>query len=353
MKIIHSDFKKGEAKLKIENLDDLWYLSTIIDPGDHVKGRTFRKIKLGEKEQRSTKAVKKPVFLKIMVDKTEFSKDSNVLRVLGNILEGPDDISRGSHHTFNLDVNSVISIEKHWLGFQIERLKEASSNKSANIVICVHDREEAYFAIMKKYGYEMLSNIKGEVAKKGIDEKVNKDFYAQIIGQIKDYAEKYKAASVIVASPAFWKDELMKSLKDEELKKKMIFATCSSVGKPGIDEVLKREETRKALEKDRTSKELNMVEMLLSEISKDGRAAYGLEDSENAVNSGAVENLLVCDSFIRKARAGGTYERIDQLMKNAEKMKARITIISSENEGGKRLEGLGGIGAVLRFKMSY
>ena len=38
MKLMHSDFKKGEAKVKIENLDDLWYLNQIIDTKDLVKG---------------------------------------------------------------------------------------------------------------------------------------------------------------------------------------------------------------------------------------------------------------------------------------------------------------------------
>ena len=52
MKQIHSNLKKGEIKLKVENPDDLWYLSTLIEPKDLVKGRTIRKIKPGEKEER-------------------------------------------------------------------------------------------------------------------------------------------------------------------------------------------------------------------------------------------------------------------------------------------------------------
>ena len=47
MKQIHFNLKKGEAKLKIENMDDLWCLSHIIEPGDLVKGKTIRKIKIG------------------------------------------------------------------------------------------------------------------------------------------------------------------------------------------------------------------------------------------------------------------------------------------------------------------
>ena len=47
MKQIHSDLKHGIVKVKIESTDDLYVLSSIIDNGDKIKGRTIRKIKLG------------------------------------------------------------------------------------------------------------------------------------------------------------------------------------------------------------------------------------------------------------------------------------------------------------------
>ena len=58
MKLIHSDFKKGEAKIKVENLDDLWYINQIIEKNDLIKGKTLRKIKLGEENQRKQKTVR-------------------------------------------------------------------------------------------------------------------------------------------------------------------------------------------------------------------------------------------------------------------------------------------------------
>ena len=36
-----------------------------------------------------------------------------------------------------------------------------------------------------------------------------------------------------------------------------------------------------------------------------------------------------------------------------DKAKGEIEIISSEHEGGKKLDGLGGIAAILRFKLNY
>ena len=51
MKQIHVNLKKGEMKLKIENMDDIWCLSHIIEPEDLVRGKTVRKIKI----ERATK----------------------------------------------------------------------------------------------------------------------------------------------------------------------------------------------------------------------------------------------------------------------------------------------------------
>ena len=64
MKLIHKNIKKGDIKVKIENLEDLWYLSNIIDGGDVIKGKTARKISYGGKEGKS-RVEKKIIFLSI------------------------------------------------------------------------------------------------------------------------------------------------------------------------------------------------------------------------------------------------------------------------------------------------
>lgn len=354
VKQIHSNLKKGEIKVKAENPDDLWYLSTLIEPRDMVKGKTIRKIKLGEKEERKANIIKKPVFLKIETEKIEFSKTSNTLRVSGKIKEGPEDIRLDSHHTFNVEENSIITIIKErWLKYQLDKLKEACSENISKILIVVHDREEANFALMKKYGYELLANIQGSVQKKADSEQIKGNFYPEIIKQIKGYDEKYKLSQIIIASPAFWKEDLMKGLNDEELKPKIILATCSSLGRNGINEVLKRPETIQALKQDRISKEINSVEALLEEISKNELAVYGIKETENAAYAGAVKELLITDTLIRKSRDENRYEKIDAIMNTVEQTKGSVLIISSEHEGGKKLNGLGGIGGILRYKLNY
>ena len=123
MKLIFHDFKKGEVKISTNSLDDLWYLSNIIENGDSVSGKTTRKIKIGDDQ--NAKLVKKQVTLSIAVERVEFHKYSNSLRVSGKITQGTDDIPKGSYHTFDIDDNTTIKIIKpQWLNYQIEKLNE-------------------------------------------------------------------------------------------------------------------------------------------------------------------------------------------------------------------------------------
>ena len=62
---------------------------------------------------------------------------------------------------------------------------------------------------------------------------------------------------------------------------------------------------------------------------------------------------MLTDSFIQKQREKENYIQIDSLLKNTEAMKGMISIISSDNDAGKKLNGLGGIAAILRYKLNY
>jgi len=353
MKVVHSNIKRGVIKLKIENLDDLWYISHIVDKSDLVTSKTTRKIKLSKEDERRSRTAIKHATVKLQVEKIEFHKYSNILRISGIIIEAPEDISKGSHHTFNIEEETILTINKEkWLKYQLEKIQEASEMALPKILICVHDREEAFFALLKRQGYQTLSHMRGTVQKKQDETKVKSNFYFQIIAQMKDYVKRYDIQQIILASPAFWTEELMKNLTDNSLKEKINQATCSTVSEIAINEILKRSEIKEVLKKDRITKEMNLVEDLLTEISKNNLAAYSLKETGQAVMAGAVKDLLITDKLIMKMRQQDKYEKLDSLMTNTEKMKGTIHIINSDHDGGKKLDGLGGIGAILRYKIS-
>ncbi len=236
MKILDKDLKHGEIKLKVDDTTDLWHLAGIIEEGDFISGTTERKLKLGGSEDKS-KIIKRIVFLKIQVEKLEH-EDS--LRLSGKIIEAPDDIPKGDYHTFDLTSGVVVTLTKAvWSKYALKKLDEAINAQIVNILIVAFDCEEAIFAVLKNQGYEVLLDLKGDVSKKDMEEKKT-NFYQEIYSHILAYNHKYLFDNIILASPAFWKEYLIKEVKDDTILKKIVLATCSSVDDGAINEILKR-----------------------------------------------------------------------------------------------------------------
>ncbi len=353
MKQLFADFGKGEVKLLVETQDDLWHLKGIIDANDVVKGRTLRKVTSGGKDERAKEATRKPMFLGIRVERVEFQPTAMELRVGGPISEGPEDIPLGTYHTFSLQPQTEFSlVKRQWLKFQKEKLAQALSSGKSGILVVVLDREEAYVALLKSYGYELLLHLRGNVQKKADATAASGNFYAEVLEKLAEYEKRFSLERIVVASPAFWKEELAKAAPDE-LKKKFVLATCSFVGENGIAEVLKRPEVKEALRQERASMEAHAVDDLLAEIGKSGAVSYGREEVKRAISMGAVRLLLITDAAIAQSREHGTYDEVERMMKAVEDMRGEIMIVSIEHDAGKQLQGIGGIGALLRFKLSY
>jgi len=351
MRIVKSNLKGNEVVIAITNPEDFWYLSHIIEKGDAVISRTLRKIKLGSGDERQQSMVKKSVVLDVEVEKTEVTENS--LRVSGKILNDVEEIRKGSYHTLSLEINSVATIKKQkWLRFQIDKIKE-SGLRQPSILIVALERDNASFALMKKYGFEHLLEMNGDVEKKIMKENVKNNFYAEVICKIKEYAERYSIQKIVVASPAFWKDDLVKEVKDKELAKKIITATCHNTGKERINEIINRDEVKKILKEERIVQENMLVEELMKEIAKNNLAAYGIKQVKEAAIAGAVKELLASDAAIKRFKEENRYNEIDEIMSLVEGSSGNVNVISTEHDAGKRLNGLGGIAAILRYKMDY
>lgn len=345
MKITHKDLKNGEITVQVETPEDLWYFSQVADTGDILKGRTQRKVKVNEEAD----AAKRNIFLSINVEKIEYSPTA--LRISGKTLEQTEDVPKGSYHTFNIELHTSITlIKQHWYAYQLDKLNEAMEQKT-KVLVCVFDRDTAHFAMLTPAGTNILLSITGDVESKRIQQKIKTPFFTEIIKHLEQYSKQHELDTIILASPSFWKEDLMKLMTNETLKKKIVQATSSSADEQAISEVLKRDEVRHALRKERTAKELALVEKLLEGIAKKSAVAYGLTQTKKAVEAGAIEQLLVTDTLISKHRQANTFAELDSLMKTVDKQSGSIVVISGEHEGGTKLNGLGGIAAFLRYKI--
>lgn len=348
MKVKGLDKRQGTVTIELTQPEDCWVLTHLIDENDLVKARTIRKIKKGGEEDRKATIIKRPMTLTIEVEKTELAEGS--IRILGVIRDGPEDVPRGTFHTIALEEGQWCELRKP-SGFKahhLARLDQAQAPPPDQVLLVVHDREQAIIALLSN-GYRVLTQLKGDVQKKDQDQK-SEDFYKRLTKTIQEYKERIQAKTVIIASPAFFKEDLLKSFP-AELKKGAILATCSSVTRNGIEEILKRDEVKTAIAKDRVARQFALVEQVQQQIATDGKVAYGTDEVERAAHAGAIEKLMVTEARIKKEKEQGTFDRLDNIMMVADQAKAELVLIDSASEPGKKVDGLSGIVALLRYRL--
>ena len=91
----------------------------------------------------------------------------------------------------------------------------------------------------------------------------------------------------------------------------------------------------------------------MAEIAKNDKACYGFDKVKEAVDAGAVDTLLLTDSLIKRLREDNDFFRLDQLMRSVDDQRGVVFLVSSSNPAGKKLDGIGGIAALLRYKFTY
>ncbi len=342
MKVRHF---KEDSKIKIEVLDDLWFLKSVLDRGDLVSGVSYRRIR-DETKMRADKGKRLRVFLTVRVEDSQFHESSKSLRVTGEIIHSSDEsVSHGSHHTLEVGVGDSITVKKDWKKWQLDRLREAEKSSGEGIVLLVAVEEgEAEFAVLRRYGIDYTFRISAPIPGKEM-EKIYvdqlKDFYRSVADKIEGLKKQEGVTSAILCGPGFAKDKIFDILKSRRIGG-VFLESAGCGGRPGIQEVLKRGALERIAQEARVGVETRLVEELFRGISKETLASYGIKEVERAAEIGAVKDLLVTYTFLQK------YDP-DRLLESVKKRGGRVMVISPEHEAGERLDAIGGIGALLRF----
>ena len=353
MKIINEDEKEGIVEIVPETLDDLWHLSHIVEVGDNASSKTTRRIQdnTGDKI-RSDRGVKRTFYLGLDIENVSFHLFTGKLRLTGVITRGPEDlIPLGSHHTLEVKLNTPITIKKtRWPKWAIKRLNQAiDASKKLSAIIVVLEDDTATVGLMRQFGIEYYGPIKGSVSgKRIIDKNRQKNivkFYEKVIESITKFDS---IQNIVIAGPGFVKNDFFDYLKDKhsDLAKISIVEGTGSGGRNGIAEVLKKGTVEKLTSENRVAIEMGAVDNLLSEIGRNSsKVVYGPKQTQNAINMGAVSQLLILDTQVAGQDMGDAMDMV-------ENMKGEVMVISSEHEGGKQLESLGGMAAILRSEIA-
>jgi len=344
MRVLFRNEKEGEIKLLVQNLDDLWHLSNLIAPGDLIRAVTYRREEQKADKIRPERMEKVRVKLGIRIEKIEFHEFSDRLRISGKIEEGPMDL--GQHHTLNLATGDAISLVKMWKSHELRRIEEAvaATNKPLITMLSIDD-EEATVAQLRQFGVREVAVIRAAPHGKMFptpDAKLT--YFGEILGKLRgiDAGE-----AILIIGPGFEKDEFATFLRERDgvLAQRIRVHGTGQAGMAGVQEALKGGMVTKVFEDSRVAQETKVVESVLEEIAKGGKCAYGPAEIRNAVEAGAVETLLVSDRSVRSLE-------VEELMRAVERNHGKVLVVSSLHEAGKKLQSLGGLAALLRFKLS-
>lgn len=241
--------------------------------------------------------------------------------------------------------------------FVLEPLKEMLAVEEV-FGLLVMDRKEATIGLLEGKRIEVLQKMTSGVPSKvraggqsaaryhRITEGLTKEFYKRIAEEMKRvFFEMPKLKGIIVGGPIPTKDEF---LDGQYLVTKLQEKIIGRVDIGGSDESGLKELVIRAddiLADQEITQEKKLLERFFETLgARPSLATLRKEDTEAALRRGAVETLFLSKDTDRGIAL--------ELKKLAENTGAKIEIISTETEEGIQFKNLGGIGAILRFKIS-
>lgn len=240
--------------------------------------------------------------------------------------------------------------------FVLEPLKEMLE-VSEVFGLLVMDRKEATIGLLEGKRIEVLQKMTSGVPSKvraggqssqrfhRITEGLTKDFYKRIADEMKKiFFEMPKLKGILIGGPIPTKDEFIEGeYMTTQLQEKIIGRIdIGGSDESGLKELV--EKSQDILANQEIIQEKKLMEKFFETLGENPDMATLKEpDTKQALEYGAVDTLFLSkdtDKVIAK-----------ELKKIAENISAKIEVISTETEEGQQFYNLGGIGAILRFKI--
>lgn len=238
--------------------------------------------------------------------------------------------------------------------FMVEPLREMMEHKGTYGLL-VLDRREATLGFLKghsiKEAASATSNVPGKTRAGGqsaqryarIRQEMKKEFFKRIAELAnKTFLGLKDLKGILIGGPMPTKEEFVDGdYLNNELKKKIVcLQDLSYTGDFGLQELV--DKSKEVLAKEVVMQEKTLVNEFFELLRKNpGKTAYGKAEVLKAVESGAVEKLMVSE--------GLPEEEIEEAQEKAEECSVDLQIISVETREGIQIRDLGGYAAILRY----
>jgi peptide chain release factor subunit 1 len=172
-----------------------------------------------------------------------------------------------------------------------------------------------------------------------------KEFFRKIAEVAKEeFFDLKELKGILVGGPGPTKEDFLKegNLPTKLQEKVIAIKDIGYADEHGLDLLV--ETSQEELGSQEIIKEKKLMENFFNKLGKDReKTSYGEENVKKALAVGAVEDLFLSKKL--------TKAKLIEHEKKAEETSAKVHIISNETEEGIQFYNLGGIGAILRFKI--
>jgi protein pelota len=346
VRLLHQDPATGLLRLRIETPSDLWRVARLVRPGEQVGASTTRRDPEAPEDAPAAQRDRRRIWLVVRVEQVEFHDFSHHVRVTGPIVEGPFDIGR--HHTLDLGEGEEFTVQKESLSSGERALLEEGleARGEPTLVVAAVDWGDSAVVRLRGRSIEPVAELKRTLPGKRYAstgrEKERGLYVTEVASLLK--TEAPQAAAIVIVGPGFFKEQVAKELFEllPESRAKTKVMPASESGRAGIEELLRSGRASEVLRTSVAAEESALVESLLTELGGH-RASVGIRETAEAVIGGAAETILVLDTLLTDAE-------VARILDVARAARARVFIVRKDGEPGRRLQGLGGIAARLRYE---
>ena len=340
-------------RLRIESEDDLWALSQLCRPESILGMLSHRRDSTTgtQEDGRAKSAERKPMWIVLNIEKTEFQPFTDNLRAHGIIKDANFDI--GSHHTHIISPGDEVELEfpggfiKSDLSLLKETISSGSRAKSALIVV---ENDEIILFEVTSHGIRDVSQFSMRGGGKRINDSsgVRRDFFEKVAKEtILVFSDDMP---MVICGPGLAREQFESILKSNGSKNQILNAATSIGGRSAANEVLADGLADAVLGEHALVSQIKAIEEGLKRISTNGAVAFGMNFISEAADSGAIETLAIDANLIRSPNIE-VRENWESILQTTELSKGIIIQVSQEHDSAQQLLGLGGAIALLRWKM--
>ena len=276
----------------------------------------------------------------------------------------------GSFHTLDLELHRNFTIEKAegWDSVALEILKEAVNQDSkAQLWAVIMQEGLANICLITEHQTILRQRIEVSLPKKRAgstdhDKQLQK-FYQTAFESLLRQIDLSNPKPLLLASPGFTASSFQQYIKTQaasgankqlqQLLPKITVAHSASAHLHSLNEVLSSQAVTSKLSDTKFARETQLMDRFFDLMrNDDARAWYGPKECEVAVERGAVGKgggVLLISNAIFRSQEIRTRQRWVKLVDEVNDLGGEVRVLSSMHESGKRLEGLGGIAAILTY----